>query len=113
MSDDTRPAASVTEVHRLSDNGDGICLWSHATGYSLDEILKPEYWRLFIGARGGGLARHDRLEVTCKAGTRNPDHALLVVTEVEPGAGVSMDVLRRPGKADVPAPPAKKTRKAA
>lgn len=96
---DIEAKAFPIQVQRISDNGSGICLWSFMTDYPFRLLLEPKFWSLILDHRGGGLMRHDRIEVTASADGNRPEHALLVVGDIIPGVGVSMDVLRGPERA--------------
>ena len=100
------PHCRITGLVRWSDNGDGLTLWSHVTDDPLAVVLGPEYFGLHEDRRGGGVLRHDRIEVTASADGPAPEHATLVVTGLSP---VTVEVLRggsalqaKPGKKAAP-----------
>ena len=74
---------NISQVGRLN-------FYTYRTPHSLEDLLAPDYFKVF----GGGLERHDRIEVTCSCDTSKPEHALLVVTDSGPVVGLTVELLR-------------------
>ena len=85
---------------RLTDNGDGAVWFELSTRYSLDEALKPGFFR-HVGRHG--LRRLDRIEVATDNDTDEPTIATLVVTSVK--AGAAEVVLRKGSKQTISCAP--------
>ena len=74
---------NTTNVLRLNT-------WSYLTEHSLMDLLSPGFFNLMVGA----LGLWDRIVATASCETEKPEHATLVVTAVEQGAGVTVELLR-------------------
>ena len=85
------PHALPSEIYRLSENGDGSVNWGHNTDWSLEEVLKPDYFR---HAGRHGVQRLDKIDVRCEQHTPSVTFAELLVTISRKNVPIEVALLR-------------------
>ena len=77
------PRALITDLHELSENGNGAKQWGLETDFALSDVLAPGF---FENIKKQGLIKNDRIFVVAQQHEPIVTHATLVVTVARPGA---------------------------
>ena len=83
MEDVKKARALITDLHRLSENGDGAVQWGFECDFELSEVLRAGF---FQAAGKQGLRKNDRIFAVCRQHETIVTHATLDVTVARPGS---------------------------
>ena len=87
-----KPMVNKSDMQNIS-NVSRLNVFSYRTSHALKDLLEHGYFKTYAG-----LERHDRIIGTASCEAERPEHFELVVTLASPSGGVSVALLRGPGK---------------